>query len=534
MMRPFRLACAFLVALLVVLGPVRPAHADSRDIAAAARSVVRVALVATNGQSAYFVGHGSGVAVAPDKVLTNAHVVELAREEKGIIIGVIPAEGKKSYGARVIAFSPGNDLALLQITDGNLPAATFFAGAAQDGQEIVAIGYPGSVDRAQGMDLADIIQPMSPVKTVGTISGGRSSKQFDTILHTAPMAQGNSGGPLVDDCGRVMGINSFGSLSDTNEAEYGFAVSNREIASFLRQAGVQPQRTVMACRSLAEIEAVDRAATERARLEAEQRAAAEAVAARERTLRAREDAEQAVIAGRENAMAFAALLLALSVLCAGAAGVSYTQKRAQRVRWFGAGAGVLLVGAILAFVLRPSFREVDDRAAAIANRMAADDTAAKPGANAAPAGSGNYLCRINIDRSRVTVSDTSDVPIHWDETGCVNGRTQLVRSGSGWTRTLVPNDEASVSIRGFDPAGRTYRSDKYLIDAQAAEAVRKARQAVDFEGCTTDSSRLAALAEMEANVRALLPAQPNERLVYDCTATSAPAAPQGDTPETAQ
>src|SRR3546814_16842826 len=65
----------------------------------------------------------------------------------------------------------------------------------------------------------------------------------------APMASGNSGGPLVDACGRVVGINSFGSLSDGNDAEFGFAISNREIASFLRQAGVAFARTNAECKS---------------------------------------------------------------------------------------------------------------------------------------------------------------------------------------------------------------------------------------------------------------------------------------------
>src|SRR3546814_18913014 len=94
--------------------------------------------------------------------------------------------------------------------------------------DLTAIGYPGTVDRAQGLDLQDMIEPLTPVKSSGTVSAGRSSRQFDTILHTAPMASGNSGGPLVAACGRVVGINSFGSLSDGNDAEFGFAISNRE------------------------------------------------------------------------------------------------------------------------------------------------------------------------------------------------------------------------------------------------------------------------------------------------------------------
>jgi hypothetical protein len=519
-----RSAVLFFLLLAMSLGAARPALADSQDIAAASRNVVRVALVATKGDNAYFVGHGSGVVVAPDKVLTNAHVVELTREEPNIVIGVIPPEGTQSYGARIIAFSPGNDLALLQITNGRLSPATFFAGATQDGQDVVAIGYPANVDRAQGMNLADIIQPMSAVKTTGTISSGRSSKQYDTILHTAPMAMGNSGGPLVDICGRVLGLNSFGSMSDGNDAEYGFAVSNREIASFLRQAGVQPQRTVAPCRSLAEIEAADRLASEQERLEAERKATLAAAAAQDRAMRARNEAEQSVIAARENYLAGAAILLALSVLSTGAAGVAYTQSKRRHARNFGIAGGVLFAGALLAFFLRPGFDQIEDRAAAIRAEMEAKGGASLPVPAPEAEAVGDNLCRIDLNRSRITVSDTSDVPINWTETGCINGKTQMVRTGSTWSRIFVPNEEESASIRSFDPATGTYRSEKYALDAATAEAARKARAGLTFAGCTADPAQLDALAQMEMRVRTLLPPQPNERLIYHCTRTKPAAA----------
>ena len=260
-----RIMVAFLrrLCLLLALASPAAAQAEQQDIAAAARGVVRIAIVATDGSDAYFVGHGSGFAVAPDKVLTNAHVVELTREEKNLVIGVIPSEGRKSYGGRVIAYSPGNDLALIQLEEGRLPVSTFYGSAVSDGQHLTAIGYPGNVDRAQGLGLKQMIEPLGTVKTSGNVSSGRSSQSFDTILHTAPLAAGNSGGPLVDDCGRVLGVNSFGSISDGNDAEFGFAVSWREVASFLRQAGVSSLHTVVPCRSMAEADAVEAMLTQR-------------------------------------------------------------------------------------------------------------------------------------------------------------------------------------------------------------------------------------------------------------------------------
>ncbi|HEX7853011.1 MAG TPA: trypsin-like peptidase domain-containing protein [Sphingobium sp.] len=523
-----RHCAAAILLLLGLLVQARPAFADQQDIAAASRSVVRVALVATKGDGAYFVGHGSGIVIAPNKVLTNAHVVELVREEPNIVIGVVPAEGSRSYGAKIIAFSPGNDLALLEVTGGAaLPVATFYAAATQDGQGVIAIGYPGNVDRAQGMALADIIQPMTPVKTSGTISTGRSSKQFDTVLHTAPMAAGNSGGPLVDACGRVLGVNSFGSISDGSDAEYGFAVSNREVASFLRQAGVQPQRTIVPCRSLADIDAAERNATERAKFEADSKAAADAEKVRERSIRARQDAEQSVIALRENFIAGAAVALALALVTAGIAGISYTQGKTRVVRNFGIASGVLLIASLAAFFLRPSFSQVDDRAAAIAQEMAAKDGSSEEGTTRVSGDKivGDNMCRIDIDRSRVTVSDTSDVPLNWNGKGCINGKSQLVQNGAHWTRILVPDSEPSASVQTVDPATGTYRSDKYLLDAATADAARKARSAVTFQGCTTEAGQLDGIARMDAGIRSLLPPEPNERLVYRCTPGKAPEIP---------
>jgi hypothetical protein len=498
-----------------------PVWADTQDIAAASRSVVRVALVATKGEGAYFVGHGSGIVVAPDKILTNAHVVELVRDEPNIVIGIIPPEGKRSYGAKIIAFSPGNDLALLQLREGTLPPATFFATATQDGQAVVAIGYPGNVDRAQGMDLSDIIQPMTPVKTSGTLSTGRTSKQYDTILHTAPMAAGNSGGPLVDTCGRVLGVNSFGSISDGNDAEYGFAVSNREVATFLRQAGVQPLRTIVPCRSLADLDAAERNANDKAQLEADSKAADAVGRARERTIRARQDAEQSIIAARENFIATAAVLLALTLVAAGTAGIASVQGNNKRLRISAILGAVLFAGAIAAFFLRPGFSEVDDRAAAIEKEIAAKDgEAALEGGATVVSGDkmvGQNLCRLDLERSRITVSDTADVPVTWEASGCINGKTQLAQNGSTWSRVFVPDGEASASIRTVDPATGTYRSDKYSLDADTADEARKARSSYGFAGCTIDPDKLDQLARAEADIRAMLPPEPNERLVYRCS-----------------
>ncbi len=493
---------------LALAGFAASARADQADIAAAARGVVRVAIVASNGSEAYFVGHGTGFAVAPDKVLTNAHVVELTRSEKNLVIGIVPGEGKKSYGGRVIAYSPGNDLALIQLDEGRLPPGSFYAGAVGDGAHVTAIGYPGAVDRAQGLGLKDMVEPMMAVKTSGNVSSGRSGKAFDTILHTAPLAAGNSGGPLVDDCGRILGVNSFGSVSDGNDAEYGFAVSNREIASFLRQAGVQFLHTTAPCRSLAEAQDADARllASDAAKRDASNRALAESRDAA--MTKARDAAEQEVIASRENAMAIAAVLLALSVLALGAAGLNFSQGKRKPAIWSVVGGGALLFGALFAFILRPSFSSIDDRIA-------------RPAENSAPAAgyaaAGDNICRIDQSRSRITVSALDDVPLNWSDGGCVNGKTQFLQEGTAWTRIFARSGDDAIVVSSFEPTTATFHNDRYLADADTLDRAGTIRAKFTGGACTADPEAMTALAQAQAELRAVLPPQPNERLVYHCT-----------------
>lgn len=494
--------------LFLALAVPAAAQAEQQDIAAAARGVVRVVLVATDGTDAYFVGHGSGFAVAPDKIITNAHVVELTREEKNLVIGVIPSEGTKTYGGKIIAYSPGNDLALIQLEEGRLPVSTFYAGAVSDGQHVTAIGYPGTVDRAQGLGLRQMVEPLGTVKTTGTVSSGRSSQNFDTVLHTAPLAAGNSGGPLVDDCGRVLGVNSFGSVSDGNDAEFGFAVSWREVASFLRQAGVSSLHTIVPCRSMAEADAAETALNQREAQQSEQSERARTEARDAAISKARDTAEREVISARENSMAGAAVLLALAVLALGAGGLFYSQEREKRATWFLAGGGVLLFGALGLFFLRPSFSTIDERIKLPDDKMVVG--------NNAYAWEGDNVCRIDLDRSRLTVSQPNDIPFHWTEGGCVDGDTQYVSSGTGWQRANVPDEGNFVTLSRFEPGTGLLRIQRWLPDIDTMAKIRALAKDGPIKGCGGDSDRLGRIATLQTDLRALLPPQPNERLVYHC------------------
>ncbi|MFM2301625.1 MAG: hypothetical protein RLZZ84_1361 [Pseudomonadota bacterium] len=513
-LRLFPLTQFLLVLLMAAALPAR-LSADPADITAASRSVVRVALVWVNRSGAGLVGHGSGFAVAPDLVVTNAHVIAPMADDDTIRVLIIPAQGSRGMSAKVIAYSPRNDLALLRIQGGKLPAVTLSPAGAADGAPVYALGYPGSVDLAQGFDAVDMITPTAPVKTQGTVSAGRSSKSFATVLHTASIGAGNSGGPLMDACGRVIGVNSFGTVSDGSDAEFFFAVAMPEVVRFLRENHVTAHLSPLPCQSMddfaraqAALAAGDKARSDDAARSADdQRKAAEAKAGR--------TAELQILAQRENGLALAGVALMLALIAGGAMLWAHAQHNHRQRKVAAIACALLLAGALYAWFSRPGIEAIETRAQELA---AAALPAATPGSAPLPApAAGSFKCVLDPARSRVTVSDISDVPLNWGADGCVNARSQYGLGADGWSRVLVPNGEDTVTVARFDPASATYSTGRFLLDAETMAKARAARAQYEPPQCGGGESGARRLGDSQAAVLALLPAQANEQLVYKCS-----------------
>jgi len=535
MPRPLLMILALFALGLAALGWPAPASADPADINAAARGVVRVVLISREGGEIYPISHGTGFAVGPETIITNAHVVSEVIEDSRLSLGIVPSDGGEAVFARLLAVSSRNDLALLETTSPmRLPPLTISGNPASDAGAVTAVGYPQNVDRAQGLAMEDIFRAQPPVKSMGFLSGRRPSRDFDTLLHTAPIARGSSGGPLLDDCGRVVGVNSFGAESSSADAEFFFAVSTRELLPFLRANSVTPRLNGMPCRSLADLEQADRTR------EQQRRAAAEAEAsADERALaRRREDAlrtvEFAVLEQRENLMGLAFLLLVASLgagalalhiherreeledeLADPAAEVSATPAPAMLVA--GAIALAALAGAAGAWYARPGFAEIDSRLEDLLRaEMAADDH----GPIAVESSNGALSCTLAPERSRITGEAEPAIDLDWNETGCVNGRTQYGVAGAVWTRVFVPANEAAVSVNRFDPASGEFVVERYLLDREAMSAARAARGQFEAPSCPASPDEARMLGREQDGLVGLLPRQPNERLVYDCVAAN--------------
>ncbi|HWT11774.1 MAG TPA: serine protease [Allosphingosinicella sp.] len=505
----------FLLILAVWLAIAPPARAD--DISAAGRGVVRVVVITfgEDGEIAGF-GHGSGFAVAPNRIVTNAHVVDQAQESKNVSVGVVPSEGAQATRARIVAVDPARDLALLELEQGALPPIPLYIGPLADGAPVAALGYPGNVDLATARSAEDYIVPLPPTRSVGIFSNVRPINGITTLLHTANIARGHSGGPLLDQCGRVLGVNTLITRNQEGDSTFAFAVGNREVTTFLREARQPFQAVATECVGMA-----DRLRQDQERTAAEeQRRQAEAAARRQQ---ARDRAMAQVVEARETRLAVAVLLLVLSLLAFGGAGIMLVKSRQKAAIALGGAGAALLIGAVVVFFTRPGLSDVEARL------PAQEDEAAE---SAPTAYAGRNSCQLVADRSRVTVSATETVPLEWSETGCVNQRTQYARNGDVWTRILVPDGEQAVSVLEFRPASGEYVVTRYLLDSSAMSRVRAMRRGVDVKSCTADQEARTVLADQQREIRALLPQLPNERLVYSCRndgATPAASGLQGGT-----
>ena len=508
--------CALLALALPSL-----AQADPADIDAAARGVVRVVIIGTDGEEVFPVSHGSGFAVAADRIVTNAHVVRDAMRDDSLRIGIVPSDGAEATYGTVQAVSARNDLALIRITgELRLPPLTLAAGPMSDSGVSYSVGYPMNVDRAQGLEIGEVFESQPPVKARGFLAGSRPSRSFDTLLHTAPIARGNSGGPLLDGCGRVLGVNSFGADSGGSDAEFFFAVSNRELLPFLRDNGVTPRSNDTACRSLADLDADERARAEREQMAARADLASRSEAERARRERAQFEAEMRVMAERDDRLFLAVILL---LVAAGLAWWAFEYRDVEEVdgevllwpkknRFIMLGAGALAVLAIILQVTRPGIDEIDRRVAtAMGEDIAPDGT---PVTDTQP-GEIRLTCTIDRQRSRITSADATDVTFSWTPQGCVNGQTQYGFSGGTWSRVLAPNDEQAVSVNSFDPDRRVFRIERYLLSRGAMRAAREARSQYTAPACDAQDASTR-LGEMQRGVLAGLPSRPNERLVYSC------------------
>ncbi len=165
-------------------------------------------------------GAGSGFVVTPDGyVMTNSHVVHGARHIKVRMPSGDVAEGQ------VMGDDPATDLALVRAELGTVtPLPVDGSLAPRVGQLAVAIGNPLGFESTVSTGV---------VSALGRSLRGRTNRLIDGVIqHTAPLNPGNSGGPLLDTAGRVIGVNTAIIARSQN---LGFAIAVETAAWVLGQ-----------------------------------------------------------------------------------------------------------------------------------------------------------------------------------------------------------------------------------------------------------------------------------------------------------
>ena len=244
--RRWRLAAVLAPAFLFAWSGTQAAQAGGIS----ERDEVRESVVRIEVEHAQGTRQGTGFVINDKRTIaTNNHVIEGA---KAIWVTFLANGKPTSIPGRLIATDPVKDMAIIETATDIFGEPVVLADYdTNPPAKVTAIGYPVAADFVAGGLLPTIM--LEPSYSVGTVARIVSNAKMlggaKLIQHTAAVNPGNSGGPLFDDCGRVIGINTL--RTPPKEFDYAqgifFAVDIRELHTMLEENVIKAITSTKPC-----------------------------------------------------------------------------------------------------------------------------------------------------------------------------------------------------------------------------------------------------------------------------------------------
>ena len=198
---------------------------DAQSVKAGGVQSARASVVQVRGDAEACLSEisGSGFVVASGYVVTNAHVVAGVSEPR------VQVSGQGKYlRAKVVAFDPKLDFAVLLVPELRAAPLTLADNLAESGDPVVAVGFPGG---------GDLTATPARIRAVVTARGddiyGQAGVERELYAFRGQLRPGNSGGPLLSPSGEVVGM-VFG--AGVGDSKTGYAITAPQLASAVRAA----------------------------------------------------------------------------------------------------------------------------------------------------------------------------------------------------------------------------------------------------------------------------------------------------------
>ncbi len=224
-------------------------------------SVVRIVVLFDTADS---IALGTGFIVADGIVVTNHHVIEGGRRVK-----VVQKQGAAidKHEGEVLWSSPEVDLAIIKSSAVHGIPVRISTGIPQKGADVLAIGFPAAADIINTREIAESTITKGVVGRMVSAKLLANGAYIDVLQHSAQINSGNSGGPLFDTCGALVGVNTAKAFSEIKvksdqvmvnsiEGVY-WAVASKVLANVLTSKNISFNEMNDECQSLLSISKAD-------------------------------------------------------------------------------------------------------------------------------------------------------------------------------------------------------------------------------------------------------------------------------------